>query len=707
MIVNGWGAAIIVVLLGVNSSACNAEDAGDSTASNIPNIVIHPQYQPRNSLSTDTGSSTYVFSPQAIDSLPQGDSAPLNEVLLHAPGVAQDSYGQLHIRGDHDDLQYRINGIILPEGISGFGQTLDTHFVKKIDLLTGALPAEYGYRTAGIVDITTKTGDIEPGGRSSVMVGSNDTLQGNQEFYGSSGPATYYFTGTYLQNSRGIEPPTASANAQHDDTTQDKEFGYMSYALDPTDRLAFIVGNATNRFEIPNNPGQTPNFTLNGVDNYPSSSLNENQYEHNTYAIAALQGMLTNEADYQFAFYTRYSTVLFKPDPVGDLIYNGIASRDERESFTNGLQNDFSFHLDHANTLRAGWMASYEEAKSDTDSLVFPGFFDPVAGQAVQTGSTPLSITSDTSKPATLLGIYLQDEWRATNKLTINYGARFDAYSAYANDSQLSPRLGTVYDLTDATKLHAGYARYFTPPPTELIAPVTLQQFAGTTGALATNMSSSVVPEKDNYFDAGITQKVGRFTALGVDAYYKQARNLLDEGQFGQALIFAPFNYDKGWVKGVEFTADYKKDALAAYANLAFSQALGKGVASGQYNFGQDELDYIASNAVHLDHDQLISGSAGSSYTLYDVKYSADVIFGSGLRDGFANTDHLPFYTQVNLGAAHSFDLGPLIGPLDARFSVLNLFDRVYEIRDGSGIGVFAPQYGPRRTLFLELSKTF
>lgn len=685
----------------------NAGNTDGTQDNGILHLTIYPRYRPRNDLDTETGSSTYKFDDKSISNLPQGNDTPLNDVLLHAPGVAQDSYGQLHIRGDHADLQYRINGIILPEGITGFGQTLDTHFAEKIDLLTGALPAEYGYRTAGVVNITTKTGSFENGGVSSIMGGSNDTLQGNQEFFGSSGNASYYFTGNYLQNDRGLEPPTASAHALHDDTTQDKEFGYASYAFSPYTKLSFLFGNSTNRFEIPNNPGQPQNFTLSGVPDFASSSLNERQFEHNTYAIAALQGDMNNDASYQLAFFTRHSDVLFKPDIAGDLVFNGIASRDLRESLTSGVQNDYSYRIGSDHTLRAGWQGSFEQAKSDTTSSVFDGFFDPGSGQVVQTGTTPFTLIDNASKDARLFGIYLQDEWKAADKLTINYGARFDAYSAYVDASQLSPRIGAIYELMPQTTLHMGYARYFTPPPTELIAPVAVQQFVNTTGATPTTTDSAIVPERDNYFDAGVIQKVGRHTTLGVDAYYKQARHLLDEGQFGQALIFAPFNYEKGWVRGIEFTSDYKQGPLSVYANLAISKAMGKGVESGQFNFGQDELDFIASNAVHLDHDQLISGSAGAAYMFHSINYTADVIFGSGLRDGFANTDHLPFYTQLNLGAEHTFDFGKPYGLLEGRLSIINALDRVYEIRDGSGIGVFAPQFGPRRGVFLTLSKSF
>ncbi len=117
--------------------------------------------QVRNSLSPNTGGSKYTFTQQAIQELPQGANTSLNQVILQAPGVAQDSFGQIHVRGDHANLQYRINGVQLPEGITGFGQILSPRFAQSISLLTGALPAEYGLRTAGVIDIKTKDGLLD------------------------------------------------------------------------------------------------------------------------------------------------------------------------------------------------------------------------------------------------------------------------------------------------------------------------------------------------------------------------------------------------------------------------------------------------------------------------------------------------------------------------------------------------------------------
>ncbi|MEP6505694.1 MAG: Plug domain-containing protein, partial [Betaproteobacteria bacterium] len=144
------------------ASAAAATPPFDKTvaAAAVQNVVIDAVRQKldaaRNGLSPDTGSNIYKFGEADIAALPLGEATPLNQVVLQAPGVVQDSYGQLHVRGDHANVQYRIDGVVIPEAISGFGQSLETRFADNIDVLTGALPAQYGYRTAAVVDIRTK-----------------------------------------------------------------------------------------------------------------------------------------------------------------------------------------------------------------------------------------------------------------------------------------------------------------------------------------------------------------------------------------------------------------------------------------------------------------------------------------------------------------------------------------------------------------------
>src|SRR5579875_729837 len=141
-------------------------------------VIAHRLNRARNGLSPETGSSVYRFSQQAIHELPQGSNTPMTDLLLQAPGVVQDSYGQLHIRGEHAEIQYRINGIELPEGItSGFSQTLSPRFARSISLLEGALPAQYGDHTAGVVEIQTKSGQSLNGGDFEMYGGQRGTVQ--------------------------------------------------------------------------------------------------------------------------------------------------------------------------------------------------------------------------------------------------------------------------------------------------------------------------------------------------------------------------------------------------------------------------------------------------------------------------------------------------------------------------------------------------
>jgi outer membrane receptor protein involved in Fe transport len=656
----------------------------------------------RDTLSPEIGASQYVFERQTIDQLPLGDSTPLNQILLQAPGVVQDSYGQLHVRGDHGDLQYRINGIIIPESISGFGQTLDARVVEKMQLLTGALPAQYGYRTAGVVEITSKPVPDTSGGSIGVTAGSYGTFNPEFSLYGNEGRWSYFLTGNFLENDVGIENPTAARNPIHDHTDQTKAFGYLSYLLNDDTRLSFLFGATNNRFQIPNNPDQQPSYALNGVDGFDSSKLDERQREVTDFGVLALQGKFS-DTNYQVSLGERYTGVKYAPDLVGDLIFNGVAGTIDRSNRADTLQADFSTPIfGGSHTLRYGFYGSNERPVSNNTSLVFPADAD-----GNQTSDTPIVIVDNAPRiTAKTYGVYLQDEWNLTDRLTMNYGLRADKVDAYVHEGQISPRIGFVYQATDTTVLHAGYARYFTPPPTELISPTDIALFQGTTNQLPTNVNAETLSERSNYFDVGVSQKVGDGLTLGLDGYYRKVHNLLDEGQFGSALIFSPFNYAQGRVRGVEFSSDYTQGNFTAYLNVSQSRAMGKDIVTGQYNFDADELAYIANNWVHLDHDQRLAGSGGLSYNWNGTRIGGDFLYGSGLRADFANSAHLPAYYQFNLSADRVFDL-PQIGKTDIRLALINVTDKVYEIRDGSGIGVGAPQFGPRRGVYVGFTKEF
>ena len=404
------------------------------------------------------------------------------------------------------------------------------------------------------------------------------------------------------------------------------------------------------------------------------------------------------EYDAQLAYFTRYNSVNFRPDQQGDIVFNGVASNIFRGAFVNGTQGDLAYRLNAAHTLRAGFISSGELTNVNNTSAVLP--VDSATGDI---GTIPFNVIDPVSKLGWIAGFYLQDEWKLTNQLTFNFGFRFDQMWQFVDTNQLSPRLNMVYTPWDGTKIHAGYARYFTPPLQALAGPTNTFAFINTTAQPEVFQNSPVLPERSHVFDVGATQQFGNLL-VGVDGYYKIAQDLLDDGQFGAAYVLTAFNYEKGENYGVEWTAKYKNGAFSAYTNLAWAVQRGTNIVSNQQLFGVDELAYIANHWIFTDHAQTWTGSAGIAYLWNGTRFSADMIYGSGLRSGDFNLDHLPAYGQMNLGMSREIAM-PGDKPITVRFDIINVFDTTYEIRNGTGIGVFAPQFGPRRGFFVGASQ--
>jgi outer membrane receptor protein involved in Fe transport len=704
-------AAVTFVLPGAMPLALG--QVSDSSSNPMQTVIVTAQHlnQERSQIQTQVGASTYTIDSAAIDAAPGGDNVLMNQVMLQVPDAAQDSFGQLHIRGDHNGLQFRLNGIILPDGISVFGQTLPPRLIESMQMIMGSLPAQYGLRSAGIIDLTTKSGSLEPGGSVTLYGGSHGELEPSFDYGGSTGPYTYFVTGDFLRSDLGIESPDGSSDPLHDHTKQHHGFAYAEDVLDPNDRVSVIIGLSDADFQIPDLRGEqpAPGLTVDGQSSYPSDLLNENQREVTQFGILSLQhsnGPLT----LQTSLITRNSTLGFIPDPLGDLLYNGIAQQASKQDVAYGLQSDGAYKLNDSHTLRAGVYFQYDRLQSDTTSQVLDT--DPSTG--VPINDVPVSIVQNSNDGQVIESGYVQDEWHLIPVLTFNYGLRFDHYNAFSSGSQLSPRTNFVWQPLTDTTIHVGYSRYFSPPPFELVGSESLAQFANTTAAPAVLEDDKVKAERSNYYDFGVEQTIAKGFTVGVDTYFKQATDLIDEGQFGAPIILTPFNYAHGQVYGEELTGSYHVGGFSAYANLASQRAIGKDIVSSQFNFSTYDLAYISDHYIHLDHEQQVTASGGVSYVWSGTRFSADMLLGSGLRSdlilpngsSIPNGDHLPYYTQVNFGMEHDFERQGVHG-LTARIDVINLLDKEYEIRNGTGVGVGAPQYGPRRGLFLGVTQSF
>ncbi len=699
--------------------ADTAPPGSNQAPTKLDAVVVTDQLdQTRGLIQPSLGATSFIMDQQQILNLPQGADAPFSQVLLRAPGVAEDSAanGDLHVRGEHGNLQYRINDVLLPEGISGFGLELDPRFVQSMQLITGSLPAQYGFRTAGIVDIQTKTGGFDKGGAVSLYGGSYGTVRPSFEVGGSQDSLTYFADASVDHNQIGIENPTESARPVHDRTDQLKAFTYLSFVVDRTSRVTVMASASSSRFQVPDTPGLPAGESPDGnpwvPGTFDSSRLDERQDEDNTFAVATYQ-KAAGDLNLQVSAFGRGSSVHFIPDTPGDLYFDGVASDVKRSLASEGIQADASHGIGPSHTLRAGLELLDEHVAADSRTTVFP----------VDAGGNPTGpatpILGRSRLRARFAGIYLQDEWKLAGNLTLNAGFRADRFQSPGDtEGQLSPRVNLILEATETTTLHAGYARYFTPPPLEDVPASTLASFQGTSNASATTRDDPVRSERADYLDLGITQKLGQGLQLGLDAYSKRARNQLDDGLFGQTLILSAFNYARGEINGVEFSGSYARGGFSSYLNLAHSVGKGKDWSSSQFLFDPSRLAYVKDHWIFLDHDQALSGSFGASYLWKrprgDTRVYVDLLYGTGLRTDLSEPDGttipnggtVPAYSSFSIGGEQTLKLGRH-RVWKVRLDIVNLADRSYELRNGTGVGVNAAQYGMRRAIFESASYAF
>jgi outer membrane receptor protein involved in Fe transport len=695
------------------SSAALAQDKDDDVAPSDIVVTARKLDAARDSIQPSLGASQYTLDRAALDIQPGGADRNLKGVLLQVPGVSQDSDGDgdVHIRNEHGNVQYRLNGVIVPQGFAGFGAAVDPRIANSVEILTGALPAQFGYRTSGIVSLKTRTDSFDFDGDIGLYGGGNGTIQPSATIRDSVGPLNYFFSGSYLRNDQGISNPTPSKKAIHDRTEQYRGFGYLSYIINNSSRITAFGGTSIGSFQIPNSPGISPSYALNGRTSFDSALLDQTQNQKTHFGVLSWQNA-GDRLNLQISPFARFAQARYRPDRAGgNLMFNGTETDLTQSSLTIGVQSDASFKVSDNHTARFGLFFQNELTKSDSVSRVFA-----LNNLGFQASDVPISIPDQQRKTGQLFGVYLQDEWKLSEALTLNYGLRMDRVTAFIKEQQVSPRAGLVWKPNGSTTVHAGYARNFTPPPQELISNGTLAAFVGTTGEATTLRADKVRAEREHYLDGGVQQIIDQHLTLGLDAYYKVKTNLLDESHFGSTLLESPFNYAKGYAWGVELSINYQKDPLTLYTNVARGAEKAKKIISNQFLFDPADIAYIDTRYIFTDHSQnwTLSGGGSTSFNngIGRLQLSFDMIYGDGLRAGdpsgiIPNGGKEQPYLQANFGLAQVIGGGDEDKSFSIRFDVTNLFDKVYLLHAGTGVSAGQPEYGPRRAFFVGVRKGF
>jgi hypothetical protein len=680
-----------------------------SSADRLETVIIEAQRVGGPEVSP-TGANDYAVTARDIDALPAGDISPITDVLTHMPGVAIDQNQQIHIRNtEGPQFQYQINGVLIPFDINTnppFISMINPMFVKQLDLLDGVLPARYSYATGGVVDIRTKDGCEQSGGDVSVTTGQRSTFTPSFQYAACTGGLSSYVSLLYNQSNRAFDSATPDPDAIHDRTQSGQAFGFFAYPIDSTMKMTLLLSGASSTNQLPNVPDLDPEFLLAGVPNPPNSAAIGSHLDFGDYlAVVSLIGTPSSELNYQIAYSEHGISQRFRPDPVGELVYQGVASTASHIDHDHTLQGDLTDSLG-SHVLGTGFYFGDFLVSANDSSLVFPlNAACANTDGCAQSSTVPTNVINNTEASNVVLGVYVNDLWQISPQWRANVGLRWDHLNGFTERGQLDPTINVIFAPAQDTTIHAGFARYFQVPSFLGISPTAQAAFANTTAAGPPGIATPDT-EDDFEWDVGIAQQWTTRFSMSVDTFFERTHRYLDTGQFGDVPIFAPFNYNWGYIWGTEFATKYRGEHLSAYGNVTIGLNRQSGVLTGQFNFDPDELAYIQTHNITLDHQPRYGASGGMGYEWGQFALNLDGLYSSGLRGDFADLERLPSVTQFNFSGQYSLPI-PGVGVLTNRVALLNLLDRVNLIRPAEGIGIFQSSYGPRFTVFDSISLHF
>ncbi len=664
-------------------------------------------------------SETYSVSRKDIEVLARGNNVELQDVLQTIPSATYGALKEVHIRQDHANLQFRIDGVPIPDTVtSSFSDVIMPRAWERADIILGGMEAQYGNRTAALLDITSKSGTRPPFGSAQLFGGSNETLNPSFEYGGTVGQQfRYYVLNSFISTNRGIEPPTVGHSVFHDDSNRNQTYLRADYQHGNRDNFSWLVLNGVAKYQIPTAPGlavnpdvltllqaQTPGFTP-----VASQAVDEFQKEDNQYAHMVWRHDVNAASYFSLAGYFRHTRATFKTDPLNALAYTPAtdepfsASDQDRFAYSGGVRLDYTYVPNTKHLIKTGFQIDRTQAINKTQLYDFAR--DPGTGNPV---GPVISQSADNRLIGWRQEFWIQDQWTPDDRWTFNLGVRGDAVQYPVSEGQVSPRVGVTYKYDQSNVFHAYYGRLFTPPNLEAISFAKLNTI-GTTAQPENLTNNTPRAERADYFEVGTYHALfNQRVTLELTGFYKLDHFLSDAGQFGTTPLLNFFAFSRGWQRGIDGALKVQySDNLSGRASASWGQCKGYGLQSGHFLLEQKEIDDINSQGgVFCDHSQFVTSSAVLTYKLLErTTISGQMLYGYGLRtaaneEAKTNSSHVPSYTTYNLSVSHVFPLWDrqkfLLG-----FDVVNLLDQKYFYNAGEGsIGLGVPHAGMPRSFF-------
>jgi len=622
-------------------------------------------------LAVDTRTGNQVFKQNDYHGAPTNTTSQILQQSIG--GAARAPTGEVHIRGQHAEYTYYVDGVPVPSGISGsLNELFDPQVVNQIDFQTGGWDAEYGNKNAAVVNVTTR---IPSGGFHLDASSYGGSFSANGEALNAStnaGKWGFFISGTRQATDMRREPIVFDSlhNAVenfHNDGTDLFGFAKVQYVPSDHDVLNIDLNRSRTRFAVPFD-------SANGIIDDHQQDVNGfvNLGWNHRFAESASGAGGSSEL-FAGAFF-RDGSLNYTPGLTDSATFqfpgdtNHYIVAEDRNFHTAGVKLDYTLQPHHGLEFKTGVLASYTGGHEDFSSVTNQDSPGPASNSDLK-GSD--------------VGVYAQAAIAPSDHWEIRTGARFDNHNApfAGNQNQVSPRVKLSVFPDPANTFWVYYGRLFLPTNVEDLRAITSTAQGGVA-------ADPTVPERDDFYEVGYVHRFPIGVVTKLSAYHKESSPGIDDATIPGTAILTSVNIGRVRITGIEGVVEVRpRGPVSGYLNLALNHAYGfDGVTGGFFPPSTDSTPF------DLDHDQRLSGVASMVYSAHGFYLSATGIYGSGLTNGNSpdstyGTGLFDFNKSIkvdpnfilNASAGYTFAVGATV--IRPQVYIENLFDSKYALK--------------------------